>query len=105
MDKECERLCNAMNLYPGIETYESCCGHGDRSFCIWFTAESLDVLPNLIYWFVACHSGCNWPVCVKTDCTAAPATFFVEGPVGEKAYEQAEIIAECLENDIKEGGE
>jgi hypothetical protein len=62
MDPECVRLCRAMNGLPGIKTIESCCGHGEKPFRIWFMADKLESLPRLLYWFDSCHSGCDWPV-------------------------------------------
>ena len=39
MDKECIELCNALNYLEGIETYESCCGHGVNFYSIFFKAD------------------------------------------------------------------
>lgn len=36
MDEEVIELCNAMNSLPGIETSESCSGHGKRSLIVFF---------------------------------------------------------------------
>lgn len=49
MDSECIALCRAMNRFPGIKTHDSCCGHGEKPFSVWFTATSLTVLPPLLY--------------------------------------------------------
>lgn len=51
VDLECVALCEALNLWLGIQTVESCCGHGKRNFHIWFRAESLSDLPDVLYWF------------------------------------------------------
>ncbi len=32
MDKRCVNLCNTLNALPGIETFESCEGHGCSPF-------------------------------------------------------------------------
>ena len=32
MDEQCIELCRSLNAVPGIETYESCCGHGLRPY-------------------------------------------------------------------------
>ena len=42
MDKEVIPLCNAMNSLPGIETDESCCGHGSSKFSIFFKVKGTD---------------------------------------------------------------
>ncbi len=97
-DVEVVALVDAMNTYPGIRTTESCCGHGEYPFRIWFKARSLAVLPALLYWFDGCHSGFyDWRVVVVTDCTQSPVDFLVEGPIGESAYQEANEIAEMLQ--------
>ncbi len=101
MDPECVPLCEAMNKLPGIKTFESCCGHGEHPFRIWFTTKSLDVLPRCIYWFSPCHSGAyGWSVTASTDCGMSPVVFMVEGPIGH--YKGANKIAKYIEADLKE---
>ena len=51
MDEECVELCAAMCRMPGIETHESCCGHDKNPYRVWFTADGLESLPRLLYWF------------------------------------------------------
>lgn len=92
IDPEVVPLCTAMIALPGIVTTSSCCGHGKDSFRIWFAPASLDALPDLLYWFDQCHSGCSgWRVTTYTDCGMSPATFMLEGPAG--AYGEADKIA------------
>ena len=97
LDRECASLCNALNLLPGICTVESCCGHGEWPFRIWFVTKGLRYLPRLCYWFDGCHCGCyDWHVVVSTDCAMNPVTFRVEGPTGRRAFEEAEKIAKLI---------
>lgn len=97
-DVESVALVDAMNMVPGIQTVESCCGHGEREFLIWFQTESLDDLPSLLYWFDSCHCGLRgWRVIAKTDCAMSPVTFMVEGPIGD--YEGADKIASLIRED------
>ncbi len=100
MDPECIPLVEAMNIVKGISTFESCCGHGNHPFRIFFSAESLEVLPPLLYWFDKCHSGVDgWRVEVSTDCSMSPATFMATSTTkGEKAYAEANEIAEIIIN-------
>lgn len=49
MDPECVKLCKAINKIPGLQTTESCCGHGKDKFMIWFEVKSLKKLPILLY--------------------------------------------------------
>ena len=101
LDPECVSLVRAMNTFPGITTFESCCGHGKTPFLVCFTAESLEVLPDLIYWFEGCHLGIyGWRVEVTTDCSRRPAAFLVESTEkGEAAYREAEQIAKAMKDD------
>jgi hypothetical protein len=49
IDQECLPLCDAINRISGIDTFESCCGHGDNPFRIWFSVNNLEALPQLLY--------------------------------------------------------
>lgn len=92
IDPECVNLCMAMNLVKGIQTTESCCGHGEYPFRIWFRVRGQRFLPELLYWFDICHSGeSGWRVVAATDCAKSPVFYMVEGPVA--GYEAAERIA------------
>jgi len=109
IDKECVELCKAMNLFPGIQTVESCCGHGKDSYRIWFIPKSLSCLPELLYWFDGCHCGLyGWKCIVTTDCGMSPASFKIEGPIGKQGYDESIEIAQLMEdflNKSKKGGE
>jgi len=86
-----------MNLIPGIKTVESCCGHGEWPFKIWFIADTLESLPPLLYWFDPCHCGLReWAATVYTDCAMSPVVFRITGPVGTEAYDGAEKIAHLI---------
>ncbi len=102
IDEECIELCAAMNMMPGIHTIESCCGHGDRPYRIWFKATGLRVLPRLLYYFDGCHCGYyDWRVIAHTDCGMSPVTFMVEGPNNLAAgHEQSKQIANLLREDV-----
>jgi len=101
IDVECRLLVAAMNKFPGIETIESCCGHGERPLKIWFVADDLDVLPPLLYWTDVCHTGCGgWCVMVETDCAMSPVVFRLEGPVG--AFVDAETMAVKMQEHLDE---
>ena len=98
MDAECLQLCDAMNLVPGIETRLSCCGHGEHPYRIWFVAECLEALPELLMWFHHLNCGYDgWKVIAIPDCFGCSVLFMVEGPIGEEAYKQADEIAKHIE--------
>jgi tRNA(Phe) wybutosine-synthesizing methylase Tyw3 len=97
LDPECLRLCTALNTLDGIRTIESCCGHGDYPYRIWVVADSLDALTPLAYWLMMCHCGVpDWRLIVGTDCGMSAVKFMVEGPIGDEAYAQANVIAEFI---------
>lgn len=96
IDKESILLCNAMNCFPGIQTIESCCGHGKDCFRIWFDVEDLEDLPPLLYFFDGCHTGVyGWSIKVTTDCGMSPVSFYVESStLGEEAYTESITMSE-----------
>ena len=97
IDIECLALCEALNLYPGIKTCQSCCGHGKKPFKIWFTVKNLVDLPEVCYYFDRCHCDCeDWNIKVHTDCGMSPVVFLIEGPIGKRGYKEAEKIAKLL---------
>ena len=93
-DPECAALCQAINLIEGIETCESCCGHGKSPYRIWFYARCLCRLP-----YVACWFQYGWRVTVQTDDDLSPAWFMIEGPAG--AYDEADEIAGLIREVIQ----
>ena len=97
MDKECIDLCTAINGLPGIETYESCCGHGKYPYSIWVWFDDLkDILP-LLYYLDSCHSNVSGWMCeAYTGCDMRTVLFQIIGPVGEKSYKDSIIISEKI---------
>ena len=47
MDPECVDLCDALNGLPGFQTSESCCGHGNRPYVIFFSCTAFAALKRL----------------------------------------------------------
>ena len=94
MDKECIRLCDALNELPGITTIESCCGHGRDMFRIFFDADSLKDLGVMVQFFSSCHNGKDgWLVEVYGLCDNEDAHLVIRGPMGSQAYEDSKSIA------------
>lgn len=95
MDLECIKICDALNTIRGIETINSCCGHGKHGFWIYFLATSFKALAKVCYYADTCHSGLTgWHVIAYTDCGCAPNRFLLEGPTGD--YMGANHIAELI---------
>lgn len=104
LDDEVRELVKAINRFEGIRTTESCCGHGDEPFRIWFAVRDLVDLPPLLFWLDGCHNGVyGWHVVVYTDCSMAPARFMIESTSkGKEAYEEANKIAACMNEFLDE---
>ena len=52
IDVECYYLCRALNSLPGLDTIESCCGHGKEKYRIWFRAaypKTINPLIRMLY--------------------------------------------------------
>ncbi len=95
MDPECIPLCDAINRAPGLQTTESCCGHGRSPFRIWFRVTDPVNFSMLLYFLVPCHVGFRWTCQAQTDCAMSPVRYYIESLVkGEEAYKQANVIAE-----------
>ena len=78
MDRECIRICDAMNALPGIRTCESCCGHGEEPHRIFFYAQTVENLKPILE---SSHSSA-WRVEVKWVNGSDTICFMLEGPVG-----------------------
>jgi hypothetical protein len=97
MDEEVVPLCRALNGLDGITTVESCCGHGNTPFLIWFTADNVDDVAPVCFFADDCHTECpDWSVTVTTDCAMSPVKYLLEGPKGELGYAAAGIMAELI---------
>lgn len=85
MDFDCIELCNTLNSLPGIETFESCCGHGKTPYHIWFTTKDLDSLyvPTISCYRMYC--GClGWEIKVCHNESTERVCFLLEGPIDYK---------------------
>ena len=102
IDKECFKLCDAINRLPGLVTFSSCCGHGRDNFFIGVFPKDVLALVPLLYYLDSCHSGQRgWRVYVRTDCAMSPPFFYVEGPKGQRGYKGASIIADHINEYLK----
>lgn len=111
IDEECIDICTAINRLPGLFTIESCCGHGETPYWIWFRlrddtpAGLMEGLPALLFWMAHFGEDCHdseWQVFVDTDCAGLDATFRLEGPVGERGVQESKEIAKCLQELMEE---
>lgn len=104
MDGECIAPCNALNSIEGIETNDSCCGHGKNCFQIFFYVTSFTGLffvtrcVDRRYW----KHGHEWTLELSVgdswDGKVLPTTFYLHSTraTGVEVYVQAEHLVETL---------
>ena len=63
IDYEIVELIKYINMFDGIETVESCCGHGEMPCQIWFKADSLEYVTRFIYKYL--YRNPNWRVVIN----------------------------------------
>ena len=78
MDAECVPICEAMNRLPGIETTESCQGHGHHGMWIFFRAETVEALRPILTTLPE-HS---WSVKALWHNGSDTIGFWLKGPSG-----------------------
>lgn len=96
MDSEVRMLVLAMNKLPGIQTFESCWGHGRDQFRIWFSAETPDDVAALINVVETCEwpQGERWTVMPWQD---FPGQYILRSADTTSAtYGQSRMIAVAL---------
>jgi hypothetical protein len=100
MDAECVQLCDAMNALPGVETTESCCGHGKSEFHVWFKVTN----PRGLFFITRCTDRRYWRYGYKWRIELSvgdryengylPVDYLLTsiGVMGDEAYEQAKDL-------------
>lgn len=100
LDPEVARLVAALNALPGIETTESCCGHGINPFRIWFnvtdyTARGLVTITRVmcpryggspLFKVILCHG----------DVPQRQVIYLLEGDASVNTSQVADEIAEKI---------
>jgi hypothetical protein len=107
LDPECFELCDALNRLPGIRTDESCCGHGRDCFEIYFQADNLTALPNVVRWFSSCCTlfPRDWTVEVWQGCEHDQLSFIIRGWNLKECYQQSRELARRINDFLKAGCE
>lgn len=88
MDTECVALCDALNSLPGVGTFESCCGHGQRPYSVWLKTTdpySLAVLARAVDRRYL-HSQQMWSLTLET-CEVEGGPMFCVRLSSERPYE------------------
>ena len=78
MDVDCIKICTAMNQLPGIQTFESCCGHGVYPHRIYFGAKTIESLLPILQ---TTHSS-GWHIEASWANGNNAIYFVLEGPIG-----------------------
>lgn len=95
IDPEVLGVCTAVNALDGVETAESCCGHGARDVSVYLRVREPECLLPLLYVIDPCHGGPpGWHVRVFTGCAGTEVAWALDGPPG--AYRAADLIAALL---------
>lgn len=109
LDKECKDLFLALNSLPGIETTESCCGHGRDSFDFWLRCANLNDLFPLMRAVDRRYAGGNyakwtWRLEVSLGDMCPFISFRLTSGVvsNDLIYEQADHIAKTIMQNIAE---
>ena len=108
MDPEVVQICKALNALPGIETTESCCGHGKERFRIWFRVDGrIDPRMVGLFFITRCADvrywqyGNNWDIKLSVGDTlikgVLPTDFVLESEaIGKESYAQARDLVDSL---------
>ena len=75
IDNECVSLYCTLNRLPGLETFESCSGHGIRPFWMFFRCDNIDTLSRLGRAVDKRYSDGNWEI-VLDSCDGNPRGCF-----------------------------
>lgn len=99
MDVECVALCKLLNRMPTVVTVDSCCGHLERPYMIWFLCNSVPVLSRLGRATERNYSDGKWEVIV-TSCDTMPYGFF--GLVTKEPFKSYEEMYESVKHLIED---
>lgn len=115
MDHECIELCDAINLFPGIRTIGSCCGHGVRFFSVELTltdegaAAQHPLMRNFKYereaWqgtelYSADSLAPGWSLHISKPKWSEKTFLTLWGPRGQKGYDSSHKLAALIRADF-----
>jgi len=109
MDRQCIRLCDAINSISGLKTFESCCGHGKNSMLVFLEAHEVQDLCALAMSVNRMYGGPlwqghEWTVKVwHIESGPRPTTcFLLESPSrGQVAYRHADKLAKNIMRNLR----
>jgi len=97
LDPEVVDLCKALNAIPGVQTTESCSGHGRRKLRVWFRCAQIEAL-----WAVARATDpqvgvsgmtCRLETASRRGDLGAPYFCLYSWQIGDTAYQRAQELA------------
>jgi len=101
MDRECIRICRAINRFAETRTVSSCCGHGRKPFYICISFQHLDALARFLY-FTEIIRFCIFRWKCEAEILGVGVIFrFESESIGKEAYEEANCIAGFMEKVFK----
>lgn len=77
MDFACIGIYYLLNRLPGVETFESCSGHGKEPYNMWFFCDNIDTLSRLGRAVSPNYSDGNWEIVVDTTDTRPRGCFWL----------------------------
>ena len=101
MDNERISLCDALNSLPGVNTFESCCGHLKSQYRIWFFCEDIDTLSRLGRCVERNYSDGRWEILVDSTDTSPRGVFWLRSKEPFESYEDMEQSVQYLIENIK----
>ena len=75
IDNECIALCDMLNRIPGVATSESCCGHREMPYRIWFRCYDVSIIARLARCTDRNYSDGLWEVSAE-NADREPVGFF-----------------------------
>jgi len=99
MDTLCIGLCNLLNRLPDTETFESCMGHFQHPYWIFFRCTNIGVLSRLGRCVERNYSDGNWEILVDSTDTHPRGCFWLRMNVILPPI-QLEKSIEGLQNNI-----
>ena len=100
IDFQCVGLCNVLNSLPTVETMESCCGHCNNVFSIWFSCDSIDVLTRLGRAVERNYSDGKWEVVVDSCDTRPYGLFWLRTKEPFNDYDEMQESVSSMEGNI-----
>lgn len=99
MDKECIDVCDWLNKYKGVVTYESCCGHLKNRFSVFFHCYDWVSLAKLYRCVNRNYSTGLWEIVVDGSDTTPCFSFWLRSiDVFKSDEEMDDALKNLIEN-------